>query len=160
MNYKLQVDGIYLIVILFALIIGIVVWAALWGNFVNNPIAQSKLFNKTINPVGATSAAQATKSIDLLANFVIFLFFVAAIAAIVSAIFTESNPAFAIVGIVVFPIEILLTYLFHDIFFAMASNSFLGPTIASFPIIITFMQNFPLIAGVIYLVIIIATFTK
>lgn len=159
---KAQIADLTYIIIVGAtsIILGLIIWTALWGNFQSQPLVQNTLFSNTINPIGAQAAVQSNLAISIIDNFSIFAFLMAAVAAIILAVFTESHPAFAIVGIIVFPFEIILSYIFHDVFFAIVENSVFAPTAANLPYVILFFENYPIITGAIFLILIVVTFSK
>jgi len=159
---KGQLDSIYYLTIGTLVIIVMFFMTYVWSTLDTNAIATNTIFNPATNPVGVHAQVQSTQAINILDNFSVFLYVIAALAAIVLALFSESNPIFAVLGIIVYPIEILLSYVFHDIFFAFLEGSVVGSAVnqASFPLVITFMQNLPIICAILYLLIIIAEFAK
>ena len=63
-------------------------------------------------------------------------------------------------GIIILPVEILLSFIFHDFFFILASNSFLAPVIAQLPFMVGFWTYVPFICGIFVALSLVLTFAK
>lgn len=154
---KAQVDIIYLMSLLFGVLIGVLIWITVWGQFTAS-IPANNLFHNTTQGLAAENSA--TTATDTMANAIVFVYVFANLAALVAAFFANSNPVFAVLGVIVFPIELIFSFIFHDAFFLIMSNSFLSGTLAAFPIIGTFMQGLPFVVGIFAVATIIVTFGK
>jgi hypothetical protein len=87
-----------------------------------------------------------------------YIFF--AFGAIIAAAFTESNPVFAALGFVVLPIELLLSFGFHDAFFSMIGNSAFAPLTAAYPMVALTFQYLPIGTFVLAIIVLAVTFGK
>jgi hypothetical protein len=154
---KGQVDIIYLTAFFFVASIVIALTLVIWSDLTTSgPVEQ--LFNST--PTGHNAQVQATSSLHIFANAIVFIFIFAAIASMIAAAFANSAPAFAILGIIVLPIEIVFSFLFHDFFLTVISNSAFAGIISQIPSIIMGFTYLPVICLVISVIAIIVTFIK
>ncbi len=154
---KAQVDVIFLIVIAFALIIALFTVDIVWNGLTSNSAFQA-LTNAT--PTGKLAVKSTTNAISLLNNSIIVLFFFGAFVSIISAAFTDASPVFVLPAIIVLPIEIIFSFIFHDIFLQVISNSSFAAVAAQYNYIVIFMQYLPVISFIVSIIIIMFTFTK
>ena len=154
---KAQVDVIFLIVIAFVLIISLFVVDIVWSNLTSNSAFQA-LTNAT--PTGRLAVSSTNNSISILNNSIIILFFFGAFVSIISAAFTDASPVFLLPAIIVLPIEIIFSFIFHDIFLQIITNSSFAAIAAQYSYIVLFMQYLPVISFIVSILIIIFTFTK
>jgi hypothetical protein len=89
-----------------------------------------------------------------------FLYIFIAIGAVVAAAFTESHPVFAVMGILLLPVELVFSFGFHDAFFSVIANSAFSPLVAQYPFVVTTFTYLPIITLVMAILVLIATFAK
>ena len=152
---KLQADVIYLIIMLFIVVVALFAVDAIWNGFQTNPVSQ-QLFNAT--PQGRLAEANTTTSINILNNAAVILYIIGALASIIAAAFTESSPVFLVPALVILPIEVLFSFIFHDVFFMVVQNSFFAGIATGFPMILTVFQYLPIISFGFAVILIVVTF--
>lgn len=129
-----------------------------WSGLTSNS-AFTSLTNAT--PQGHLAVTNTNKSLHIFNNAFVLLFIIAALASIVSAAFTDSSPIFLVPAVVILPLEILFSFVFHDVFFNIIENSAFGTTAAVWGAsIITLFSYLPVVSFVLAIIIIIFTFMK
>lgn len=156
-NFKGQVDIIFLMVEVFAvaIAIGVLLYAfgSLFAGFQANPqIASSALATNAFN--------QSQKGINVIANSIVVIFIFMALASVILAAFVDSHPIFVILIIIALPVELLISFVLHDAFFAIVDTSFLANTFASYPTILVLFEYLPVICLFLAGIIAIVTFMK
>ena len=152
---KGQADMIYLLAMLFIVIIALFAVDSIWNGFRTNPTSQ-QLFNAT--PQGRLAETNATTGINILNNAVILLYVIGAIASVIAAAFADSSPVFIVPALIILPLEVLFSFILHDAFFQIIQNSTLSGVADGFPLILSFMQDLPIIAFGFAVILIIVTF--
>ncbi|MDE1833847.1 MAG: hypothetical protein KGH64_00760 [Candidatus Micrarchaeota archaeon] len=155
---KGQADVIFLLGQGLAVSIAILVLAFSWFQIYHNPAYSTMIVNATAT--GKAGSASANTAIFLISNFFAFLWILSAVASVIATFFIDSAPVFAILGLVALPIEIILSMVFHDFFFTMATNSFLAPVVALIPTMVYFYTYLPSIALLFAVASIIFTYSK
>ena len=113
--------------------------------------------NETLNQTYFTQGENALKVM----NGGFLLFVVAGFMAIVlSAFMIRSHPAFAVVGIIISFVFILLAVIFGNIYGQFVAQSELSSVAVNYPIITNIFQHFPLIVMVFAGIIMIVIFSK
>ena len=153
----MPVDIIYLIAALFAVAIGLA--AAL---YISNQLFSGLNSNSFIS--SCTSCGQAltkgAQAQNVIANAVVLIFLLMCFASVILSAFLDSSPIFLIFEIITIPIELLLSFVFHDAFFAIASQSFIGTTLASYPLIALLFEFLPAVVLVMAALIALVTFIR
>ena len=157
---RLQVDNLFGMTIFFAIAL---VMFLLTYVFVNS-ILQAPSFQKSVAMNNPTSNAIVTHGIQTFTSIntiLAFLYIFIGIASVIAAAFTDTSPVFAVVAIVLLPIEIYVAFVYHDAFFNIIQNSSVFGGIANqYPAILTIFQYYPLITLIISILLIIVTFGK
>ena len=154
---KGQLDIIYLMAMMFAVVIAIAAGTYIFGKLYTSLDANSQ-FNTCAQCVYALSQGQSAQ--NNVANAIVILFLLAAFASVILAAFVDSHPIFLIVIIIVLPVEILISFIFHDAFFQIANQSFIGTQLANYPTISLLFQYLPVICMVLAIILAIVTFMK
>ena len=152
-----QVDFIYLLVFFFAVAIVLAIVIVIWSSLTSS-VPFEALMQAT--PTGKIAQANATTSINILANALVFIFIFACIASMIAASFANSAPAFAVIGIIAMPIELIFAFIFHDEFLTLVSQSVFAPVVTAAPSLITAFQYLPLISLVVSVLLIVVVFIK
>ena len=158
MNYKkAQADIIFLVVMLFIVVIAIFLM-----DIIKNGLFNSSAFQAVSNATatGKLAVKQANSAINILNNAVAFIFVFSAIASIIAAALTTSDSAFAVIGIILMPLEILFAFVFHDAFFAIMSNSFFSGLLTQYPFTLYVFQGLPIIVLILSIISLAVTFVK
>jgi len=115
---KAQIDILFSTVMIFAifLVIGLVIYVT------------TQLSNQLAPIVNTTQAGQtALKAQNQInttfANAIVLIYFALCIATFLSAFITESSPFFAILIFFLIPIQILISFVFHDLFLEFVNIS-------------------------------------
>ena len=149
-----QAGFIYLLVMFFVVGIVLAIVIMIWSSLTSNASFESLM---TATHTGTVAQASATTSLNILANAAVFLFIFSCVAAIIASTFIQSSPVFAILGIICLPIELLFSFIFHDVFLALINQSVFAGVITAAPNLILAFQYLPLISLVVSLMIIIAS---
>lgn len=152
---KGQADPIYLIAMLFIVAIALFAVDSIWNAFKTNPTS-AQLFNAT--PQGQIAVRSATTGINILNNAVVLLYVIGAIASIIAAAFADSSPVFIVPALIILPLEVLFSFIFHDMFFEVIQNSFLSGVASGFPLILQLFEYLPIISFGFAVVLIVVTF--
>ena len=112
------------------------------------------------NPSAVAAINKGSTAINILANAMVIVFVIMALASCILSFFVESSPIFLIIIFIILPIEILLAFLFHDIFFAFITNSVVGSVANNIPALIQFFQWLPVICLAFSAINSIITFAK
>ena len=155
---KGQADIIYLLGSGFAVTIALVMLLVFWHSFSTSAPWQTLVVAKSA--VAANATTSANTAIFNIGNALAIIWILSFIGSVVATFFIDSSPVFAVVGIILMPIEIFLSMLFHDYFFVLAQNSFLAPVIALIPFVSNFYTVLPVIAMVFIFVSVVFTFAK
>ena len=131
----------------------VVIWSSLTSSVPFENLMQA-------THTGQVAQTQATTSINILGNSIVFLFIFSCIATIIAASFIESAPAFAILGIILMPVELLFSFIFHDVFLNLISNSVFAPVVTTLPSLIYGIQYLPLITLIVSFIVIAVTIIK
>jgi len=152
-----QVDIIYLISFFFAAAITIAITIVVWQGLTSSPAYQSTL-NTT--QTGHIAIKATNTSLGIFANAIVFIFIFACIASLIAAAFASSSPAFAVLGIIAMPIEILFAFIFHDVFLNIISQSIFSNIVTSYPAMIYGFMYLPVITLIASLLFITIVFIK
>ena len=79
---------------------------------------------------------------------------------IISAFYVNSHPVFFIFSMIGLGVVILINTIVSNVFWEFVSSSAISSYANSFPFMVTFMKNLPLISGVVGLLIAVATHGK
>ena len=132
-------------------IVVVVVWTSLTSNASFESLMQA-------TPTGQIAQAKTTTSLHIFANALIFIFLFACVASMIAAAFANSSPAFAIVGMIAMPIEIIFAFIFHDTFLTLLSQSMFAPVVTFSPTLVTAFQFLPIISLIVSVVLVIVVF--
>lgn len=154
---KGQVDIIYLIVSLFAVVIVLFVVDIVWTGLTSNA-SFTGLTNQTV--VGQQAVKNVNTSIGILNNAVVFLFIASMVASIILAAFVNTSIIFAIPAIIALPLDILFAFVFHDTFFQVIATSSFGAVANTYPYIVTLFTYLPVVTLGFAVVLIAVLFTK
>jgi hypothetical protein len=151
------VDIIFLLATLFAVVIavaaGLYITNSLFSGFTNNTVISG--CTNCVNALNRGSQAEA-----IFPNAIVLIFILLCFASVILAAFLESSPVFLIFEVISIPIELLLSFVFHDAFFNIADQSFIGATLASSPSISLLFQYLPVVVLGMAVVIALVTFSK
>jgi hypothetical protein len=157
---RAEVDSIFIFVSIFSIVaavfIGDIIWTQLsgsqaWQTYFGSNIANSQEANVVTNTTGA---------INILNNAIVIIFIMMALVSVIAAAFTESSPLFALLGVIVLPLEIIFAFIFHDLYFEIIQNSYFAPIAATYPIITTMFQYFPVAAFFLWFLLNLVIFLK
>jgi hypothetical protein len=154
---KGQVDIIYLMVTVFVVVLAVFVVNVLWAGFQSSPTYQ-QLQNAT--PTGKLAGQNTTTSLHIVNNAIAILYIIGAIASVIAAAFADSSAVFIVPALVLLPLEILFSFIFHDMFFSIMTNSFFSSMVTSAPLVFELFQYLPVISFGLAIVAIIVTFMK
>ena len=76
----------------------------------------------------------------------------------IAAAFADSSPVFIVPALIILPLEVLFSFILHDAFFQIIQNSTLSGVADGFPLILSFMQDLPIIAFGFAVILIVVTF--
>lgn len=154
---KAQVDIIFLMCIVFAvaIAIGVLLYAfgQLFAGFQANPQVKA-------SPYAYNAFTQSQKGMNVIANSIVIIFIFMALASIILAAFVDSHPIFVILIIIAIPVELLVSFVLHDAFFAIVNTSFIGTTLANYPTILILFQYLPVISLILAGIVAVVTFMK
>lgn len=148
---KGQANLILLMVSVFAVAVVVAITIVIWSNLTTSVPFES-LMNAT--HTGKVAQASATTSLNILANAIVFIFLFSCVASIIAASLFNSSPVFAILGIILMPVELLFSFIFHDVFLSLISASAFGSVVTAAPSLVTLFQYLPLVTLVVSLIII------
>ena len=154
---KGQADIIYLTAMLFVVIIAVFTVDIIWSGFQSNS-AYQQIQNAT--PTGKLAAKSTQTSLNIINNSIVILYLMGAIASIILAAFAASSPIFLIPALIVLPIEVLFAFVFHDMFFAIMTNTMFSGLVVTYPLVFTLFQYLPIISFGFSIILIIVTFLK
>lgn len=146
-----QINFIFIMVSFFAVAIVLAIVLVIWSGLTSNASFESLM---TATHTGTVAQTNTTTSLDILANGAVFLFIFSCIAAIIAATFVSSSPIYAIVGIIAMPIELLMSFIFHDVFLTLMSQSAFAPVLTAVPPLIYAFEYLPLLALITSLLIV------
>jgi hypothetical protein len=154
---KAQADIIFLVVMLF-----LVVTAIFLTDVIKNGLFNSSAFQavSSATHTGQLAVKQANSAINIMNDAVAFLFVFSAIASVIAAAFTTSDSAFAVIGVILMPLEILFAFVFHDAFFAIMSNSLFAGLLVQYPFTLYVFQSLPIIVLILSIISLVVTFVK
>ena len=118
--------------------------------------------NKQIaaSPLAYNAFTQSQGGINVIANSIVIIFIFMALASIILAAFVDAQPIFVILIIVAMPVEVLISVVLHDAFFAIVNTSFIGATLATYPTLLILFEFLPVIALILSGIIAAVTFMK
>ena len=139
---RAQADIFFWLVTIFAVSIAVVILVFIFGALFTQLKAQPQIANNT----GAVTALnKGQQAINVIANALVIVYIVMALASVILSFFVDSSPVFLIVIFIVLPIEVLVAFIFHDIFFDIVNQTAFGATALGIPVLIVFMQWLPVI---------------
>jgi hypothetical protein len=150
---KAQLDILFSTVMIFAifLVIGLVIYVF---TQVSNELAP--IINTT--QAGKTALKSQQKVNATFANAIVLIYFALCIATFLSAFITESSPFFSILIFFLIPIQILVSFVFHDLFLEFVNVSVFSFVTSNFYVqsLFLYLPSITLVVSVIALVIIYA----
>lgn len=155
---KAQGDVIYLAIYGFCVAVAAIMILVAWNGISTNSSWQTLVVQAT--PQGNSINTNVNTSLDLLGNGIAFIWIISGIASILATFFIDSAPVFAVVGIILMPIEAFLGMLFHDYFFIIAQNTFIAPVVNGLPVLAYFFGIYPIACLILAIGSIIFTFIK
>ncbi len=144
----------YILFIIFAIGISLLVGRTLWNEIA--PALSGKLdSNAALNLVNTMDASFAVFDY-------IFLFIGIGIGLgiVILAFMTESHPVFAFISLLFVAIALLLAAPFSNVFIEFANKGKLAAASANYPLMVTFMTNYPLFIMSIGFLLLIALYGK
>jgi hypothetical protein len=160
MYLKGQIDIFYLIAYGFCTSIAILVVLMCWNQLSTSQSYTHYIANQTTNPVGYQTTQKANTALLSIGNLFTIVWIMSCIASIIATFFIDSSPIFAIVGILLMPLEIFISMIFHDFFYIMGQNAFIAPIITSLPYMAYFYTYLPITALIIAVISLVLTFSK
>lgn len=155
---KAQADMVYLVAVLFVVVLAVFVVDKVWMGLEGSP-QFTTLSNST--SVGSHGVKSANTAIAIINNAIVLVFIGSAIGSILAAAFTETSIIFAVPALVILPIEILFSMIFHDAFFTIMDSSFLSGVITAYGTnIVTLFQYLPSVCLVLAVIEIAVLFIK
>jgi hypothetical protein len=144
-KFKGQASIIYLLAMLFMLSVGILLADVLWNGFTTNA---SFISLTTATAGGPKIVASVNSSMTIFNNAIAIIFLAGCIGSIILAAFTDSSVVFAAITLILLPVEILFSLVWHDAFFTIIQNSmFAGITVV--PTLMVLFTYLPVICLVI-----------
>jgi hypothetical protein len=154
---KLQTDIFFLMAILFAVAIALgaslYLFNALFAGFNAQPAISSCA-------TCVTALAKGTQSMSVFPNALVLIFVMMCVASVILSAFIDSSPVFLVFVVISIPIELLVSFVFHDAFFAIANGSFIGTALASYPMVAFLFQYMPVVVLIMSVIIAIVTFAR
>ena len=157
---KGQVDIIFIMVTIFSITMAIFVMDIVWNGLSTSPAWQTYFGSNVPNSQEANVVTNTSSAISIINNAIVVLFIMMALVSIVAAAFTESSPLFALLGIIILPVELVFAFIFHDIYFEIIQNSFMGGIANAYPFVTTMFQYFPAAAFVLWFLLTLVIFLK
>ena len=111
-------------------------------------------------PQVANALNSAAGGFTGLNNVMTFMFLFFCIVSIAAAAVSESHPVFAVIGIMLMPVDIILSFGLHDAFLTMISGSAFNTLVAQNPMTVTVFTYLPLFVLFADIAIVIVTFGK
>jgi len=151
---KAQLDVIFATAIIFVILVGIGVAIMLNNNLTN---ALQPIYNST--QAGQIILSKQSQVNTIFANAIVILYFALCFAALISAFITESSPFFSILIFFLIPIQLLISFVFHDMFLQLVADSNFAFLANNFYIQSLFL-NLPLITLIISGIILVVVYAK
>ena len=154
---KLQADIFLLMAYFFAACIAVAASIYIFNQLFGGLTANSQ-FGACTNCVNALN--KGTQAENVVADSLVLVFILGGFASVILSAFLNSSPVFAIFVVITIPVELLVSFVFHDAWFQIANGSFIGATLSSVPGIATAFEFFPVIILVLSVIVAIVTFTR
>jgi hypothetical protein len=154
---KAQADILYLAAYGFAVTLVVVVIIFAWTSL-STSSAWTSLTHS--NPDTAHATTSATTAVDYIANAIAIVWILLGIASIIATFFVDTSPVFAVLGMIILPIEVFLGMVFHDFFFILMSETAFAPLVPNLNTLLNFWSVYPLVIFVFAVLSIIFTFAK
>jgi hypothetical protein len=150
---KIQVDILFIMAAAFTILLSFAVANILWSN-----LKGTQLYNITNQAM--PSVIQSTeKSLNIFNNAIVLIYFAFCLASIILAFFTETSPIFSIFVFLLIPIQLLVSFVFHDLFVALTQDSNFAFLLNN-NLIAGLFLNLPIITFIINLILIIILYSK
>lgn len=154
---KGAIELIYLVAVLFG--VTIAVGASLYiSQQLFHGITNNTQISQCPNCIAAINKGSQAQS--FIPNAIVLVFILMCFASVILAAFLDSSPVFLVFEFILIPIELLISFVFHDAFFAIANNSFIGTALAASPTIALLFQYMPVLVLFISAVVAIITFIR
>ena len=154
---KLQIDIVYLMVLFFAVSIGlgasIYIFTQLFSGLNSNPTFAA--CTTCTNALAKGAQAQS-----VIPNLLVLMFLMACVASVILSAFIDSSPVFLIFVVICLPVEILMSFVFHDAWFAIADGSFIGAALTAYPSIALMFEWMPIVALIMAVLIALVTYIR
>jgi hypothetical protein len=154
---RLQADLVYFFAMAFAVSIAMVLLIYVFGQLFSGLKASPQVSG---NPYAVNALNDGQAAQNNIASAIVVIMMLMPFASVILAFFVASVPIFSIIIFVALPVEMLFVFIEHDIFFSIVSNSFLAPTAAAIPGLITFWSYSGIICLILAVLISIASFAK
>ena len=147
---------ISLVVILFVVGVGSLLFSKVFSETVDNLKTMPQFSNRSVQNFENVES----KTIPFLDYLFFFSFIAITLGLIISSIFIDIHPVFAVIFIVVLVVAIILAGLFANIYTDIGENSELFSTYDQFTLTKALMNHFPLIVFVVGLIVTIILYGK
>ena len=154
---KLQADMFLLMAYLLAAAVGIGAALYIFQQLFSGLDANSQFAACTNCVEALTKGAQAQNNV---ADALVVVFILAGFGSIILSAFIDSSPIFLIFVVITIPVELLVSFVFHDVWFAIADSSFIGAALTGVPGLATLFEFLPVIVLVLSVLVAIVTFTR
>lgn len=148
---------IYIMAVLFACVVAVSAGLYIFNQLFNG-LSTNSAFTGCATCLNAFTKGQQAQS--NVANAIVIVFILVCFTDIILAAFLDSSPIFLFFEILTLPVTLLLSFIFHDVFFSIAQNSFLASEFVQYPLIGILFQYLPVISLVMVALIAIITFSR
>ena len=159
-TFKGEVDNIFILVSIFSIVAAVFVGDIIWTQLSGSAAWQTYFGSNVQGSQEANVVTNTTAAIGILNNAIVVIFIMMALVSIIAAAFTESSPLFALLGVIVLPLEIIFAFIFHDLYFEIIQNSYFAVPAATYPIVTTMFQYFPVFAFIFWFLLNVVIFLK
>ena len=156
-TFKGQVDIFYLMAILLAVTIALGACLYIFNALFSGLDTQPQIASCATCVAALAKGAQAQ---SIFPNALVFIFIMMCIASVILSAFLDSSPVFLIFVVISIPIELLVSFVFHDAWFQIVSGSFIGSALTAYPAIATLFMWLPVITLVMSVLVALVTFMR
>lgn len=154
---KLQLDIFLLMAYLFLAALGIGAALYISTQLFSGLNSNSQFSTCTTCTEALTKGAQAQNTV---ANALVLVFILTAFIDVILVAFLDSSPIFLIFVVITLPVELLMSFVFHDAWFTIADSSFIGTALTGIPSIALLFQFLPVIVLVLSAITAIVTYMR
>lgn len=108
----------------------------------------------------ANALTKGQQAQNVVADSLVLVFILGGFGSVILSAFLNSSPIFLIFVVISIPVEFVVSFVFHDAWFQIASGSFIGAALVGVPSIAIAFEFFPVIIMVLSVIVAIVTFSR